>query len=218
MKTCVHCGVENDDSATVCCECGKSLSSEITPVGQTNSTKKDDAPSGGWAVLCFFFPVAGIIWWQMWKNEKPLRAKSCVKGVIVGILLLSVSMITYNILSLFNNDMNITSGSRILIVNIDSSERNYNSDEIKHALTFGGAVRINAAILRHFDPDFEQKYGQYNDYSAVFNYFAANGWKLKFPLDTAQGYYYFFDKPIKDVYATGDFSVLRDDAARRYTD
>lgn len=45
-----------------------------------------DARSGGFAVLCFFFPIVGLILYLVWKDEKPLKAKSCGKGAIIGVI------------------------------------------------------------------------------------------------------------------------------------
>ena len=43
-----------------------------------------DAPSTGFAVLGFFFPVVGLILYLVWKDTLPLRSKSAGKGAIIG--------------------------------------------------------------------------------------------------------------------------------------
>jgi hypothetical protein len=59
-----------------------------------------DAPSGGFAVLCFFVPIVGLILYLVWKSEYPLKARSCGKGAIIGAIVgfvlscLSVVLVT----------------------------------------------------------------------------------------------------------------------------
>ena len=60
-------------------------------------TPGQDAPSIGFAVLGFFIPLAGLILWIMWKDKTPLKAKSCIKGAIIGfavnIVLVIINMV-----------------------------------------------------------------------------------------------------------------------------
>ena len=46
----------------------------------------EDAPSMGFAVLCFLFPLIGLILYLVWKDEMPLKAKSCGKGALAGVI------------------------------------------------------------------------------------------------------------------------------------
>lgn len=76
---CKNCGAQIDDEAVVCPNCGvaqKKLTSEINP---------DDAPNMGFAVLCFFFPIVGLILYLVWHSTSPLKARSCGKGALVGV-------------------------------------------------------------------------------------------------------------------------------------
>ena len=45
---------------------------------------RQDAPSGGYAVLGFFFPVVGLVLYLVWKENLPLRARSAGKGALIG--------------------------------------------------------------------------------------------------------------------------------------
>ena len=45
-----------------------------------------DAPSGGYAVLGFFIPVARLILYLMWKDQTPLRARSAGKGALISVI------------------------------------------------------------------------------------------------------------------------------------
>ncbi len=73
---CKNCGAQIDDKAVVCPHCG---------VAVNNSIVADDAPSGGFAVLCFFFPIVGLILYLVWHENRPLKARSCGKGAIIGV-------------------------------------------------------------------------------------------------------------------------------------
>lgn len=55
-----------------------------------------DAPSTGFAVLGFFFPLVGLILYLVWKDKTPLKAKSCGKGALIGFIVnTAVSIISY---------------------------------------------------------------------------------------------------------------------------
>ena len=45
-----------------------------------------NAPSGGFAVLSFFFPIVGLILYLVWHDTLPLRAKSEGKGALAGVI------------------------------------------------------------------------------------------------------------------------------------
>jgi hypothetical protein len=81
MKYCSHCGTEIADEAVICVKCGCPAASN--PQGAANL---NDAPSGGFAVLGFFFPFIGLILWLVWNNSSPLKAKSCGKGALIGVI------------------------------------------------------------------------------------------------------------------------------------
>jgi hypothetical protein len=48
--------------------------------------KKQDAPSGGFAFLCFLYPIVGLILYLVWKDDYPLKAKSCGKGALASVI------------------------------------------------------------------------------------------------------------------------------------
>lgn len=76
---CPHCGQEIDDKAVVCPKCG-------VPIAPKKTTNPDDASSFGWALLGFLIPLVGLILFLVWKDESPLKAKSCGKGALVGVI------------------------------------------------------------------------------------------------------------------------------------
>ena len=60
-----------------------------------------DAPNTGFAVLCFFFPMVGLILWLVWKDKTPLKAKSCGKGALIGVIVNTVISILFVIFYVF---------------------------------------------------------------------------------------------------------------------
>lgn len=87
---CKQCGREIADDSMFCSHCGASQSSQPQPADtqprpQVNATE-NDAPSFGFAALCFFFPIVGLILYLVWKDTLPMRARSCGKGAIIGVI------------------------------------------------------------------------------------------------------------------------------------
>lgn len=94
---CNNCGKEIDDNSAICPNCG-------IPVKSGNSAdlgvKPADAPSTGFAVLGFFFPLIGLILYLVWKANYPLKAKSCGKGALIGVIVEVVLYVIYFIIAL----------------------------------------------------------------------------------------------------------------------
>ena len=96
---CKHCGKINEDDAKFCTGCGAKLerenysdnysySSNEPPKRPVNPAPyvEPDAPSTGFAILSFFFPVIGLILYLVWKDQTPLKANSCGKGALIGVI------------------------------------------------------------------------------------------------------------------------------------
>ena len=86
---CNNCGEQIDDKAVVCPKCG-------VPVKNKNLT--NDASSAGFAVLSFFIPLLGLILYLIWKDEYPLKAKSCGKGALISVIVSVVVTLFYVII------------------------------------------------------------------------------------------------------------------------
>lgn len=89
---CHQCGKEVGD-AKFCPYCGTQLNGqasqgEYQPLynQQINYSHPDDESSFGYALLSFFIPIVGIILFIIWNREFPLRAKSCLKGFVTGLV------------------------------------------------------------------------------------------------------------------------------------
>ncbi len=78
---CRNCGQQIDDNALVCPHCGVAQR-EVPTVPYV----KDE---GGflWALLGFCVPLVGLILYLVWKDEKPLTARSAGKGALVSVII-----------------------------------------------------------------------------------------------------------------------------------
>lgn len=88
---CKNCGEQIDDRAAICPKCG-------VPVNN-NAFSQNDAPSVGFGILGFFFPLIGLILYLVWKNQTPLKAKSAGQGALIGFIIGIVIVVFYSILS-----------------------------------------------------------------------------------------------------------------------
>ena len=84
---CRYCGKQIEEDARFCPYCGSAQQEELqAPPPQQRYVDPNDAPSGGFAVLGFFFPVVGLILFLVWKDTMPQRAKSCGKGALTSVI------------------------------------------------------------------------------------------------------------------------------------
>jgi len=82
MPFCTKCGTEIKESANFCNKCGNAR-----PNRQISIQKIGNGSSFGFALLGFLFPYVGLVVYFIIKEEKPLIARSCIKGVIWGVVL-----------------------------------------------------------------------------------------------------------------------------------
>ena len=80
---CKNCGKEVNERAAVCPNCGVPTDEKAF---SQNTVKENDAPSAGFAVLGFLIPLVGLILYLVWKGTYPLKAKSCGKGALIGVI------------------------------------------------------------------------------------------------------------------------------------
>ena len=84
---CRYCGKQIEEDARFCPYCGSDQQEERqAPPPQQRYVDPNDAPSGGFAVLGFFFPVVGLILFLVWQDTMPQRAKSCGKGALTAVI------------------------------------------------------------------------------------------------------------------------------------
>ena len=81
-----------DDTAAVCPNCGQAQ--EARPAGtnanyQYNPNYQGSVDSGsiGWGVLGCCIPLAGLILFLVWKDQKPKTAKAAGIGALVSVII-----------------------------------------------------------------------------------------------------------------------------------
>ena len=95
---CPYCGAKMGAEAASEPTYQQSAPQQAAPVtvNVNNNVASDDAPNMGFAILGFFFPLIGLILWLIWKDQTPLKAKSCGKGALIGFIVsIVVSVVPY---------------------------------------------------------------------------------------------------------------------------
>lgn len=82
MAYCQHCRGEIHRDAEVCIHCGRTI--QYRHHNSTLSSIKDE---GGflWGLLGFLVPVAGLVIYLIWKDERPNNAKAAGLGALVNV-------------------------------------------------------------------------------------------------------------------------------------
>ena len=97
---CRYCGKQIEEDARFCPYCGSAQQEERqAPPPQQRYVDPNDAPSGGFAVLGFFFPVVGLILFLVWQDTMPQRAKSCGKGALTAVIV-SASLVLFTFIAI----------------------------------------------------------------------------------------------------------------------
>ena len=79
VQYCPYCGTKQNNYQN-----NQEMYDYYEPINEKNTMNESDAPSGGFALLSFIFPIVGIILYIIWHRDYPLKAKSCLKGTIIG--------------------------------------------------------------------------------------------------------------------------------------
>jgi len=100
---CINCGKDVvDDTSAFCNHCG----------AQLNANDSKDHSNFGFALLGFFMPVIGLIFFLVYEGKKPKRAKSAGKGALIGFItrivlaIVLAALYVVFIVSLFRNTSN----------------------------------------------------------------------------------------------------------------
>ncbi len=120
---CRNCGAPLADNAVVCSRCGVTVTPPAPPAGaqppyqnqqppyqnqydnygygqQPYDQQQQDRPSAGYNVLSFFFPIIGLILFLVWKDQRPLCARSIGKWALIGFIAGTVLTIVWIVLSI----------------------------------------------------------------------------------------------------------------------
>lgn len=100
MKYCPYCGSYNSNPNGNFCElCGAPLNNyknvnfdnnyvnNNNYVNSNNNYPIQEGNTVGWGILGFFVPLAGLVLFIAWHNEKPKSAKSAGTGALIRVIL-----------------------------------------------------------------------------------------------------------------------------------
>lgn len=130
---CFNCGKQVDEGIKFCPYCGSELNNQPTsrdsgyqPIYQQSASyiREDDAPSIGFFILSLFIPIVGIILFAIWSKDYPLKAKSCLKGFVTGIVIYFVfvcclSTAVGGLVSMFEEDVYIDLLKNVIQISIN---------------------------------------------------------------------------------------------------
>lgn len=97
---CNNCGKEIDNMAVVCPSCGCATSNM-----QNAQKPAEDKGGFGWGLLGCCVPIAGLVLYLLWKNEKPKTAKAVGVGAIVSVCLAVVYYIVVIMIAMLAGGM-----------------------------------------------------------------------------------------------------------------
>lgn len=81
MKYCQYCGSEVQTTDLTCSNCGGKLSNNVS----NQKVVAEDTGGFGWGLLGFCIPLAGLILFLVWNNERPKTAKSAGLGALISV-------------------------------------------------------------------------------------------------------------------------------------
>lgn len=107
MKYCPYCGSYNSKNGNFCEHCGAPLSNSVNYNNnynnnyQYNNNHIQEGNTFGWGVLGFFIPIAGLILFLAWHNDKPKSAKSAGIGALVRVIISIIITILFVLFMIF---------------------------------------------------------------------------------------------------------------------
>ncbi len=84
LNYCPQCGGPVNDNMVRCPQCGESLAKH-RPTNIDQGTQ-----SFLWGLLGFFVPVAGLILYLVWNDERPEDAKAAGMGALISVIVSTV--------------------------------------------------------------------------------------------------------------------------------
>ena len=98
---CKNCGKELDSSYNACPYCGTPVNGDL----YNNKIKNREKGNIGWAVLGFFIPLAGLILYLVWKDDRPGDSRMAGKGALISVIIGAVISIISIIISIIATSM-----------------------------------------------------------------------------------------------------------------
>ena len=94
MKYCPYCGSYNNNiNGNFCEQCGAPLKNgnvtynNPSNYNYNNNNNIQEGSTIGWGILGFFVPLAGLVLFIAWHNDKPKSAKSAGTGALIRVIL-----------------------------------------------------------------------------------------------------------------------------------
>lgn len=88
-KFCPYCGTQID--GTNMNQQGGYQPLNHQSYNQNVYARPDDESNFAFSILSFFIPIVGLILYLIWNKEYPLKAKSCLHGLIAGVVVYVVA-------------------------------------------------------------------------------------------------------------------------------
>ncbi len=89
---CENCGKEIDEKAFVCLGCGVKTNSV--------SSESEDGPIGTLGLVCFLWPLIGLILYLVWKESKPKKASGAGKAALWGVIFTVIIIFLFILLAI----------------------------------------------------------------------------------------------------------------------
>ena len=87
MAYCRKCGEEISELVNHCPVCGADQTTIQNNGHNSNASGAVDTGGFGWGLLGFCVPVAGLILYLVWQQDRPLTAKAAGTGALIGFIL-----------------------------------------------------------------------------------------------------------------------------------
>lgn len=87
MAFCRNCGSQINDGTMICPKCGASQNpgANYNYSGGTPPRNSYDNGGFGWGLLGFCIPIVGLILFLVWREEKPVTAKTAGMGALIAV-------------------------------------------------------------------------------------------------------------------------------------
>lgn len=91
MAYCRKCGSQIDDEAVICPKCGVPQEKNYN----NNNSRKTSADAGGsiYVLLGVIFPIIALIFYLIWKDDKPNTARDLEKGIKICLIIIAIIII-----------------------------------------------------------------------------------------------------------------------------
>lgn len=93
---CSKCGTKLPKNSSFCSECGTSVNEVLS----FQNIKQESNDVFGWGILGFFIPVAGLILYLIWRQERPKASRAAGLGALIN-LILNIAILIFFFLILF---------------------------------------------------------------------------------------------------------------------